>query len=608
MHLGPILRRELIVASRRQPLFSMRTGVAALMLLVVAGCIVGWSLTESDRTSIRGMAWWAQTAFGSALAIQAFAVLLVVIEDMAQALPRERERKTLDGLVASGLSSAGIVVGVLGAGLIHAVADMAAGLPIMLLMVPLMGIDWRLIVLGYAALGATAFAVAALALAVSAGVRNRRSASMRAGMAMVAWYELPLLFLLARPLVWPAGRAWVTPVAVGLLDTSPAGLIATVVGLVPRGDPVGVALRMIAYEVAIGLGLVAWAIVRLRPVCRSLADVESGALAGLRRRAPRRRPPCGEDAMLWKERYATRGPGLEPGVPMMVLFLGGFGLASLYFAWYALRELIARGYGVSAGDSAPDGVFEWAVIVGRGIPLTTGHAREVFNLVVREITLVFSLLLAFVATDASVMSIVQERDQNTWPGLMATPLSAWEMLRAKVIGVCWKLRWALSGLVGLWTIGLVVGSVHPLGFVAGLVMLLVASGFIIVLGTTRALRSDDRKRATDSCIFVMVLLTFSGLLPRVLPEDASSALLGAGSVPLLLWLALVSWHDVDTAFRTGVYPQLELLAFNGGEGASSVLGTLLIGLIGYALAIVLLTGAALRRFDADAGRAERPPG
>jgi hypothetical protein len=399
----------------------MRTGVAALMLLAVAGCMVSWSLTESDRNSIRGMAWWAQTAFGSALAIQAFAILLVTIEHMARVLPREREQKTLDGLLASGLSSAGIVVGVLGAGLIHVAAYMAAGLPIMLLMVPLMGIDWRLIVLGYAALGASAFALAALALAVSTGARNRRSAAAGAAVAMVVWYELPLLNVLILPLVWRAGSAWLVPVAVRLLDTSPAGLIATVFGLVSRGDPIFVALRMIAYEVAIGMGLVAWVIVRLRPACRSLADARSQAFLARRWRAHGRRPSCGDDAMLWKELHATCGPA--PGLAILtVLLLGGLGLGSLYFAWYALRELTAHGYGASAGDSAPAIVFEWAVIVGRGIPLTTGHAREVFNLVLREITLVFSIAFAAAAIDASVMGIFQERDQNTWPALLATPL------------------------------------------------------------------------------------------------------------------------------------------------------------------------------------------
>jgi hypothetical protein len=88
----------------------------------------------------------------------------------------------------------------------------------------------------------------------------------------------------------------------------------------------------------------------------------------------------------------------------------------------------------------------------------------------------------------------------------------------------------------------------------------------------------------------------------------SHVLLRAGSLPLLLWLALASWHDIDAAFRAGVYPQLELLAFNRGEGAASVLGTLLIGLMGYALAVVLLTRAALRHFDTAAGGPEHASG
>jgi hypothetical protein len=64
----------------------------------------------------------------------------------------------------------------------------------------------------------------------------------------------------------------------------------------------------------------------------------------------------------------------------------------------------------------------------------------------------------------------------------------------------------------------------------------------------------------------------------------------------------VSHHDLDSAVRTGSYPQLELLAFDTGEGAFRVLTACLIGLIGQAVAAVLLTRAALRRFDASAGR------
>jgi len=91
----------------------------------------------------------------------------------------------------------------------------------------------------------------------------------------------------------------------------------------------------------------------------------------------------------------------------------------------------------------------------------------------------------------------------------------------------------------------------------------------------------------------------------VLPPGAASVLFGAGSFPLLLWLTLVSYTDVDTAFRSGTYPQLELLAFDTGEGALSVVATCVIGLAGQALAALLLTRAALRSFDAAAGRPVR---
>ncbi len=177
-----------------------------------------------------------------------------------------------------------------------------------------------------------------------------------------------------------------------------------------------------------------------------------------------------------------------------------------------------------------------------------------------------------------------------------------------MIGAFWRLRWGLALLASLWAIGVGVGSVHPLGFVAALVLLVVSTAFIVVLGTTRALRPGDRGQAKGSCIFVLFLLSFSGLLPRVLPPSVSSVLFGAGSFPLLLWMALVSYHDVDSALRTGTYPQLELLDFDTGEGASSVVATCLVGLIGYALAAVFLTRSALRGFDAAVGRPRPQPG
>ncbi len=245
---------------------------------------------------------------------------------------------------------------------------------------------------------------------------------MGASMAIFAWFELPILIVLLLPLVWPGGSAWVVPVALRLVDASPAGPVATVFGLVNRGDPIMLVVRMIAYEVAIGVGLVAWAILRLRPVCHRLADADSRALLALRRRAPRRRPACGADAMLWKELHATHTLGLGAG-HLLAWLVGGLGLGSLYFARYALLEVMARGYGAVAGESVPGGALEWAVVLAGRIPLSTGQARGLFNLMLREITLVSSLTFALVATEAALKGITQERDQDTLAGDCSRPRS-----------------------------------------------------------------------------------------------------------------------------------------------------------------------------------------
>ena len=62
--------------------------------------------------------------------------------------------------------------------------------------------------------------------------------------------------------------------------------------------------------------------------------------------------------------------------------------------------------------------------------------------------------------------IVSERARETWDSLIATPLTARDILRSKMLAALWRMRLLLAILLGLWTIGLVAGAIHPLGFVA----------------------------------------------------------------------------------------------------------------------------------------------
>ena len=78
----------------------------------------------------------------------------------------------------------------------------------------------------------------------------------------------------------------------------------------------------------------------------------------------------------------------------------------------------------------------------------------------------------------------RERERGTWLGLIATPLSGWEILRAKMLGpVLSRLGGALTP-IALWTVGLMAGAVHPLGFLAAVTGLAVFAWFGSALGVT----------------------------------------------------------------------------------------------------------------------------
>src|SRR5262249_24863607 len=72
-----------------------------------------------------------------------------------------------------------------------------------------------------------------------------------------------------------------------------------------------------------------------------------------------------------------------------------------------------------------------------------------------------------------------------------------EILRAKTVGAVWKARWTAGTILGLWSIGLMAGAVHPLGFLAAVLGLGVLSWSHAALGTSVALWSRTRNQANN---------------------------------------------------------------------------------------------------------------
>jgi hypothetical protein len=163
-------------------------------------------------------------------------------------------------------------------------------------------------------------------------------------------------------------------------------------------------------------------------------------------------------------------------------------------------------------------------------------------------------------------------------------------------------------LVVLWTVGLLSGAIHPLGYLAALAWLAVSTWFLVALGTALSLRARDAKHATGRVVTPVSLLVFSALLLLVFPPAGRSVLLAVGSVPFLADLSLVSYEEVRVMLHTGSFPRLDAMRLGTGDGAARVLATCLISLTGQAIAAFLLARSAFRGFDALVGRPVRPDG
>jgi hypothetical protein len=151
--------------------------------------------------------------------------------------------------------------------------------------------------------------------------------------------------------------------------------------------------------------------------------------------------------------------------------------------------------------------------------------------------------------------VKRERERGTWLGLIATPLSGWEILRAKMLGpVLSRLRGA-STLIALWTVGLMAGAVHPLGFLAAVTGLAVLAWFCSALGVSRSLREGGMKRAGHPLALVVRLVAALGVILLLV------AISGA-----LAWLSLLSYEDVFSVVHSGAFPQLGTTAFQTVAG------------------------------------------
>ena len=188
---GPILSRELLTAARRRETYRRRGLLAVLVLLFIGMGYLTTYFREWKEFSIREMAALAQIVFGNLVFLQVCLTTSLVPRLVAGVLAEEKERRTLSGVLTTRLSSAEIVLGKLAAGMLQYLACLATGLPIMILLPLLGGIDPRTVLLAYAGTVSTAFFLAGLSILVSTAARRRSVAIGEAVGLATLWLVLP---------------------------------------------------------------------------------------------------------------------------------------------------------------------------------------------------------------------------------------------------------------------------------------------------------------------------------------------------------------------------------------------------------------------------------
>ncbi len=609
MSIGPFLRRELATSARSERASKDRRVAVLLASSIVVGCFLLWDKEGWDRSSILGAHWFGLAMFGLMVVGMVFLTLVVVVRQVAEAIASERDRKSLDALLASRFSSTEIVLGAVAVGLFRYANALAAALPVVVLIVYLGGVAPIWAVLAGVGLASTASLIAGFSVVASVGARTTSRAVAVAMGWFAGWFVLPTMYLLVfRPFVWPGAPEWLTSIVITVGDSSPMGLLSNLLGVFPRpGGPIEAVGRMAAWQLVWTLALVVWSIVRLRPASRGLYDVEGqqGRIKRLKAalRRPPRRPPCSDDPVFWCEAYSSRARGLVEKFATRTINLAQVAIVAVGTWWFAVpafEELAVRGYGPSSeAFSMPEVNPLVRLLVSVRLPslsptASTGQARLEFNIVLRVFTTISILAFTLAAFTVAFESIKGERRRDTWLGLVATPLTAREILRGKALGSLWKVRWAALILVALWTIGLLAGAVHPLGYLAALAFLATSASFFTSMGLMMALQEwDPDKQAKSSLSFIHMPIVLVG-----------SVLLTAGPMALA-WASLLTYEDVAAAIRSGPFPALGEAQIAEWIDARGVLLAWLAGTGALALGAFWLDRRNERGFDAAVGRPVR---
>src|SRR5438132_692695 len=278
-------------------------------------------LPRNEPAKIADMARLAETFFFTFMIVQSVLVVVLTPAYTAGAIAEEKDRKTLEFLLATDLRDREIVLSKLAARLANMTLILLTGLPILSLTQFFGGIDPDLLLAAFAGLGLTMLSLASVSIFTSVYAKKPRDAIVLTYLMAVAYIGLSGLSNMLRLIPGVArvgislGSGSIT--IIDLVDWFNSGNLFTALiqlgsswGRTPLSDTLPNLLR----NYAIFHGLIAvicstWAVARLRGVAlkQTYGKVKKPPLA-VRLIG---RPGIGGYPMLWKEIFAEGGVRLN---------------------------------------------------------------------------------------------------------------------------------------------------------------------------------------------------------------------------------------------------------------------------------------------------------
>ena len=586
---GPVFRRELGSAARGRWLYLIRALAAgSLAFYVGASGPLREGMAEGGDWSVKQVAEMAARAFRSFESSQFVLVLALAPLLVAGSVAEEKARGTLGLILAGRLGSLEIVADKLAARLLMVLVLVVAGLPVLALIGLLGGVDPGELLMVYGLTLSSAWFSASLSMLVSVHARSASGAIVGAYAAGFAWFVLSVWFAAWLGTTGPPGfEAWLRAVAREVARSSPLSFLWArdlwgnwVFTLRGRDQMIQ---EMAGLQMLGGLGLLALAAWRLRPVYRAQVGGARGnrlgwlaRVAGLKGRS---RPPCGDDAMAWKERHAPESAWLARLALLVGLALVAQAIRFHFFMYpqpldLAFDELFT--YGLDLGPWGSHG----------------GYRNNLNHLLCEQAAILFGASL-MASTILSASSIAGERARGTWSGLLGTPLDRRGILRTKMWGAVRPVRVLLGLMLVFYLASMAATALHPVGFVLVLTAAAASLWSAVALGTWVSAQSKNAGQAIGRT--VVLLLAVNSVPPLALYPFVGE-LSVVLSTPVLLALTPISWMQIHLM----THPSLNRAIPN--EPSAGLLLLLVSGaIVAHAVGAWLLTRAAARRIERDEG-------